>query len=553
MEIKFMRKCKVIVCLLSFFLIISIQAYAQRVYNNPILPGYYPDPSLCRVGDDYYLVTSTFESFPGIPIFHSKDLVNWEQIGHVLDRPSQIALDSIRYSGGVFAPTIRYHQGVFYVINTAVGVRDSKKRGNYIVTATNPAGPWSEPYFLKNAPGIDPSLFFDDDGKVYYVGNKTADGGEKYHKHREIWLQELDLKTMQLVGERSIILSTGGALHFANNAEAPHLYKKDGYYYLMIAEGGTGDNHAVTVFRSKDIRAEYEHHKKNPILTNRHMGSDYPIQCIGHADMVETQNGEWWMVTLGCRPYGGNYYNLARETFLVPMKWENGWPVCASGIGHVAPTHVAPNLPEHKFATVPSLDQFDSSRLGYEWNFLRIPRGDFWSLDKPKGFLSLRLKSERLTEELNPSFVGRRQQHMNFVASTLMDFTPKSQNETAGIVIYQSPSFHYRMEVGMNGDARNVIRLTECRNGEEKIVGEQVIESGQIYLQISAVGQSLKFSYMKDGWSDWRILADNIDGRILNRNTAGGFTGVYLGMYASGNGTDSKNKALFDYFEYKGI
>ncbi len=543
----FMRSfCLIVLCFFSFAL------KAQTLYNNPIIPGYYPDPSICRVGEDYYLVTSSFDSFPGIPIFHSKDLVNWEQIGHVLDRPSQIALDSIAYSEGVYAPTIRYHKGTFYVINTAVAVKDRSKRGNFIVKATNPAGPWSEPYFLNDAPGIDPSLFFDDDGKVYYVGNKRPDKGEKYKNHREIWLQELDLNTMQLIGDKSIILSSGGALNFAHNAEAPHLYKKDGYYYLLIAEGGTGINHAVSVFKSKDIKSEYEHHKKNPILTNRHLGRDYPIQCIGHADMVETQNGEWWMVTLGCRPYGGVYFNLARETFLVPMTWEDGWPVCAPGVGHVALTHEAPNLPEYKFASTPTIDNFDTQLLGLQWNFLRIPRGDFWDLDKPKGFLSLRLKKERITEELNPAFVGRRQQHMNFVSRTLMKFSPKEENETAGMVIYQAPKFHYRMELSKSSNGDKVIKLTECKGGKERVLNQQTINSSDLLLEISAEGQDLKFRYKESDEKDWVVLADKVNGRILNRNTAGGFSGIYLGMYASGNGQESKNVASFDYFEYYG-
>jgi alpha-N-arabinofuranosidase len=274
----------------------------HRTFRNPILPGFYPDPSICRVGDDYYLVTSTFEYFPGLPIFHSHDLIHWHQIGHVLNRPSQLPLDGVRPSGGLYAPTIRFSQGTFYVINTLV---DGKtKAGNFIVTTTNPAGLWSEPYWLESAPGIDPSLFFDDDGRVWYVGNRMAVHSQ-YDGHTEIWLQELDLGNMCLVGEPRVLWD--GAAKGAVWAEAPHIYKIRDYYYLMIAEGGTGHHHAVTIARSTVVTGPYEANPGNPILTHRHLGLDYPIVGTGHADLVETQTGEWWMVLLAMRPYGGYY------------------------------------------------------------------------------------------------------------------------------------------------------------------------------------------------------------------------------------------------------
>jgi alpha-N-arabinofuranosidase len=221
----------------------------NRTYQNPILPGFYPDPSICRVGEDYYLVTSTFEYFPGLPIFHSRDLVNWQQIGHVLDRPSQLPLDGLKASRGLYAPTIRHHNGTFYVINTLVLDHDTGR--NFIVTATDPAGDWSEPYWLEDAPGIDPSLFFAEDGRCYYTGNRIPPDGEQFTGHREIWLQEVDLSIMQLVGER--ISLWDGALKGAVHPEAPHLYHKDGFYYLLIAEGGTAHDHAVTIARSERL------------------------------------------------------------------------------------------------------------------------------------------------------------------------------------------------------------------------------------------------------------------------------------------------------------
>ena len=380
-----------------------------KEYRNPILPGFYPDPSICRVGDDYYMVTSTFEYFPGLPLFHSRDLVNWRQIGHVLDRPSQLNLDGIRPSGGLYAPTIRHHEATFYVVNTLVD--GGRERGNFVVTASDPAGPWSEPYWLEGAAGIDPSLLFDDDGRVWYTGNRTPPV-EEFPQHREIWLQELDLEAMQLTGEIYSLWS--GALRGATWAEAPHLYKIDGMYYLMVAEGGTGYNHAVTIARSETLTGPYEGNPRNPILTHRHLGRDYPISNVGHADIVETQNGEWWMVMLASRPYGGLYRNLGRETFMAPMRWEDGWPIVSPGLGRVEFLYPAPDLPEQRWPTPPARDSFEADTLDLRWNFLRTPREAFWSLSERPGYLRLHLRPQMISKWENPSFVGRRQQHSSF-------------------------------------------------------------------------------------------------------------------------------------------
>ena len=513
-------------------------------FHNPILPGFYPDPSICRVSDDYYLVTSTFEYYPGIPIFHSKDLVHWNQIGHVLDRPSQLDLDSIRNSGGVYAPTIRYHKGTFYVINTLVG-----KKGNFVVTATNPAGPWSDPYWIDNAPGIDPSLFFDDDGKAYYTGNIRPDSIPKDSKFRAIWLQELNLNSMKLVGERSMILEEG-ALHGANNAEAPHLYKVQGMYYLMIAEGGTGDNHAVTIFRSKTLRGPYEGNKKNPILTHRHLGSEYPIACTGHADITDTQNGEWWMVLLGVRPYGGFHYNLGRETFLTPVVWEDGWPVVNPGHGKVLKEGRVPHLPVFQVASAPACDNFDEKELGFSWNMLRTPREKYCSLTERPGFLRLHLRPEMITKWENPSFIGRRQQHINFSASTALEFIPKNDHESAGLVLLQNNDFQFRVEY-LHSSKETAVRLTKRHGGKEETLAEVPANAKRLFLKVEAVGQDYSF-YFATSASEWKVLKERVDGRTLSRTNAGGFVGTYIGMYASSNGTKSSNVADFDWFEYTG-
>ena len=260
--------------------------------TNPVLRGFYPDPSICRVGEDYYMVTSSFAYYPGVPVFHSRDLRHWEQLGHVLTRPSQLPLDCRHISGGIYAPTLRYHDGLFYMITTNVdGI------GDFIVTAKDPAGPWSEMHVLKDVPGIDPSLMWDDDGTCYMCGNEWGSG------EPVLWAAVLDTETFTL-GERHMLW--GGALHDCHAPEAPHLYKKDGWYYLMIAEGGTEYFHAVTIARSRSVFGPYTGFEGNPIVTHRHLGKDFPISNVGHADLVETQSGDWYMVLLGSRLVDGH-------------------------------------------------------------------------------------------------------------------------------------------------------------------------------------------------------------------------------------------------------
>lgn len=514
----------------------------MQTFQNPILPGFYPDPSICRVNDDYYLVTSTFSYYPGVPIFHSKNLVDWEQIGHVLDRPSQLPLDGQEQSQGIFAPTIRYNEGVFYMITTNVG-----KGGNFYVTATDPAGPWSDPYYL-DAPGIDPSLFFDDDGKVYYHGTRPAPEGVKYNGNWEAWIQELDLETNQLIGEPTGLWR--GALRDVVWPEAPHIYKINGYYYLLISEAGTGHNHAVSIARSKNITGPYVGNPGNPILTHRHLGIDYPIANVGHCDLVETQNGEWWAVGLASRIYGGYYRNLGRETFLMPVTWENGWPVFSPGIGKLEMTYPMPNLPKVKPKIPLSCDHFENSQLDLSWNILRTPREEFYSLTERPGHLTLKLRPERITELVTPSFVGRRQQHINFVASTKMEFTPTNENEGAGIVLLQSNEYNFSFIYTIVGNSK-VIRLIQCSAGEEKLLMEQPINASTLYLKVEAHGQDYSFYYSENP-TEYKTLIENVDGRILSTDVAGGFVGAEMGLYASSNGEQSDNKAYFDWFEYVG-
>lgn len=517
----------------------------MRKFSNPILPGCYPDPSICRAGDDYYIVTSTFEYFPGLPIFHSRDLIHWHQIGHVLNRPTQLALENIRSSGGLYAPTIRYSRSVFYVINTLVD--GNTKAGNFIVTASDPAGPWSEPIWLESAPGFDPSLFFDDDGRVWYTGNRMAVHSQ-YEGHTEIWLQKLDLGTMRLIGEPQVLWD--GAVKGAVWAEAPHIYKIQGRYYLLIAEGGTAHHHAVTIARSDAVTGPYDANRGNPIMTHRHLGLDYPVVGTGHADLVETQSGEWWMVLLAMRPYGGYFYNLGRETFLVPIRWEDGWPIVSPGTGRVEFSYPVPDLPEQRWPVEPACDNFDAQTLTLQWNFLRTPHDEFWSLSERPGYLRLRLRPERLSEQMTPSFVGRRQQHICFAAQAALEFSPQTEQECAGLALVQNNEYYFCLVVTRR--VETVVRLTKRAHGIEEMLAEQPVIAERFYLKVGGQGQAYSF-YIAVEPGLWQTVAENVDGRILSTPIAGGFVGTYIAMYASSNGQPSTNCGDFDWFEYVGL
>ncbi len=521
----------------------------MRKFENPVLPGFYPDPSAIRVGEDYYLVTSSFEYFPGVPIFHSKDLVNWRQIGHVLDRPAQLNLDGIEPSRGIWAPTLRYHNGIFYMITTWVD--NDKECHNFYVTASDPAGDWSDPTWLDEAPGIDPSLFFDEDGKVYYTGNRVPPEGQTHPKNMDIWLQEIDLESGRLIGEKRSLWQ--GALKIAHAQEGPHLYKIGGWYYLLIAEGGTGHTHAITIARSRSVTGPYEGYKGNPILTHRHLGRDYPIVNVGHGELIETQHGDWWMLCLASRPHGGYYRNLGRETFLVPVRWEQEWPVVSPGKGVIEAVADAPNLPETRWPELPARDDFDEPQLSMIWNFLRTPRGDYWSLTDNPGSLRLRLKAASIAEVANPAFVGRRQQHMSFRAAASVRFAPQAAGERAGIVLLQNADYQFRMEYGSYGGAAE-IRLTRRVQGEESVLASAAYSGESLELMVEAHGQQYGFFWRAAGSDAWLPLGVPADGsEVLSTDKAGGFTGAYMGMYAACEaGTEQPQRyADFDWFSYE--
>jgi len=316
----------------------------------------------------------------------------------------------------------------------------------------------------------------------------------------------------------------------------------------MNAEGGTGHTHAVSMARSKEITGPYEGAPHNPILTHRQLGLGYPIVGTGHADLVETQNGEWWMVLLAMRPYDGYFYNLGRETFLTPVKWEDGWPIVNPGMGRVTFETPAPDLPEYPWPVPPACDHFDASTLALSWHLLRTPREDFWSLTERPGYLRLRLRPQTLMELANPSFVGRRQQHIDFVARTAMDFEPSAANECAGLVVLQNNDFQFRLVVTL-AETGKVIQLLKREKCQDQTLAQQLLPAGRVYLKITASGQRYSF-YVASEPEKWVPLAEHADGRILSTPVAGGFVGAFIGLYASSNGQPSENHADWDWFEY---
>ena len=511
-------------------------------FLNPILAGFYPDPSICRVGDEFFLVNSTFAWYPGVPIFRSRDLVNWSQIGHVLDRPSQLNLDGRGVSEGIFAPTIQHHDGVFYVATTLVG-----SGGNFYVTAKDPAGPWSEPKWLKDVDGIDPSFFFDDDGRTYLIHNgPPPDDKPLYPGHRTLWLHEFDVGSgVTRAGSGKIIVN--GGTDIAKTPvwiEAPHLFKRGGFYYLFAAEGGTGTAHAEVVFRSRNVWGPYEPLTR-PILTQSHLSDarPLPVTCTGHADFVETATGEWWAVFLGCRPYERNLTNIGRETFLLPMRWVDGWPIVLGGEDPVPRVLKRPNLPAQPPADVPHngsftwRDEFESAKLAHVWNFLRTPRQTWYSLDRKPGSLLIEPRPVELTSRGNPSLIARRQQHANFIAATRL--TPSDDPRAdAGLVAFQNETHYFFLGSRVDRDGRGEIFL-ERSAGKQTSDGPEIIAraavpaqpADAIELRLRAVGKSYSFSYRLAG-DQWISLREDADGSILSTDCAGGFVGSYLGMFA---------------------
>lgn len=540
----------------------------DRRIKNPILPGFYSDPSICRVGEDFYMVCSSLELYPGLPVFHSKDLAHWEQLGYAMSRENGFHVEANFCAGGVMAPTIRYQDGRFYIINC-----NFCDRGSFIITAEHPAGPWSEPHWLTDMPGIDVSLFFDEDRKAYVVGVgevvKRADG----RMERGVWLREFDLQTMKSVGETSVIWDS--ALRGAAAPEAPRLYKVDGFYYLVIAEGGMEHYHAVTAARSRTLRDWYQGNPANPVMTHRQFGFDSLITNVGNADLVQTPAGEWYAVLLASRAIEGIHKNLGRETYLCPVVWERGWPVFSPKSGRIDWEYPAAcGLPWTEYEKEASWDEFESQQLKMYWNFWGTPYENFWRIADSCLYLrclkrsmreplkAMRMGSERVYDAC-AAFLGRRQRHVDFDVALKMSFLPQG-TESAGMIVMQAVNHQYRLE-RVQDEGRQLLRLALVTSdfemmpyfpdftGEttEQIVAQIPWEEDHVVLKLSARGQEYTF-FCGKSMKEMIPFPVQGDGRRINPEKVGAMAGTMLGMFASGNGTDSNREAAFDWFWYQG-
>jgi alpha-N-arabinofuranosidase len=504
-------------------------------FVNPILSGYYPDPSITRVGDDYYLVNSSFTNFPGLPVFRSRDLVNWTQVGNALDRPGQVDFTGVRASQGIYAPDISYHDGLYYIVTTCSSCPGGT--GNFVITASNPAGPWSQPVTIRGLQGIDPSLVWDGD-KLHVVYNNAPEGQPRYDGHRAIWIAELDPRTLQFAGKPKVLVDGGVAPGKRPIwIEGPHIFRKDGYYYLICAEGGTADNHSEVVFRADAITGPYAPGPVNPILTQRDLDPQrpHPVTTAGHADFVQTQNGQWWAVFLATRPYPGNLYNIGRETFLLPVDWKDGWPLILEQ-GRTVPYAVAkPRLPQPPQPPAPAptsgdfayVDEFDGP-LSPAWIGIRIPHAPLYTVER--GALALRAGAPLGDLRGVPAFVGRRQQHHVATVSTVVDFAPRHDGDRAGLVAMQNDANHVFLGLARR-DGKNVVALYKTEGGKETLVASRPAASTRIELVMDMDGGQAGFRY-RDG-DVTTTLDGNLDIRFLSTQKAGGFVGVVAGPYVA--------------------
>jgi xylan 1,4-beta-xylosidase len=524
----------------------SEESAVMRTYQNPILPGTHPDPSICRVGDDYYLVVSSFEYFPGVPIFHSKDLVHFRQIGYVLTRDSQLSLAQTKSSQGVFAPTIRHHNGTFYMVTT-----DMAGRGSFYVTATDPAGPWSDPIWVKESVfTMDPSLFFDDDGKVYYTRH-----GEQ--REGAIFQAEIDIKTGQLRSEPTQIWRGTGGIW----PEGPHLYKVGGIYYLLISEGGTSYDHMVTVARSSSPRGPFEPYDKNPILTHRDLPS-HPIQATGHADLVQTKEGAWWMVLLGIRPSTERHHHIGREVFLAPVEWESGWPI----VNARKPLELSMSgerlPPPFPFKEEPARDEFDQEELGVAWRYVRNPHLENYSLSARPGFLRLLGTKTTMRDVASPTLVVRPQVSLRVRVSTEVHIDPKP-GERAGLVVRGNEENHYQLlvEAGKQPGKRAVVLQTTIA-GKSEEVARHPVDPGAITLVIQGEKDHYAFSFSQEDKAP--ITLGSAPTTHFAYEKTQSFTGAFLGLYAhsgvalssgvaSSSGVAVPSAADFAWFEMQSI
>lgn len=507
-------------------------------FYNPILPGWYSDPSICTNGEDYFLVTSTFTYYPGVPIFHSKDLLNWKQIGHVLDRPSQLVnMQGQGVSGGIFAPAISYnpHNKTYYMITTNVGA------GNFFVKTQNPFGEWSEPIMLPEVGGIDPSFFFDENGKAYIVNNDDAPNNKpEYSGHRTIRIQEFDVENDKTVGPRKILVDKGSRPEDKPIwIEGPHLYKINGKYILMSAEGGTGNWHSEVIFHGDTPMGKFTPWVKNPILTQRQLNPERsnPITCAGHADLVQAKEGDWWAVFLACRPINNKFENLGRETFIMPVKWsEDGFPYMTQGEDLIPMIVKREGVKRDSVVTFGNFEineTFESTTLGLDWMTLRAPGTELYSLTETPGYLTLKSINVSSKEKKTPAFVCRRIQHHKFECCTRMLFNPSDEKEKSGMLLFKDETHQYFLYVNNVGSQKCVIVERLGQEGEDRVLASQNIDKDTNIIDLKVISRGATFDfYYATKANEWKNLCKNVDANYLSTSTAGGFTGTTIGIYS---------------------
>ena len=533
----------------------------MAVIQNPILTGFNPDPSICRAGEDYYVAVSTFEWFPGVGIYHSKDLKNWRLVSRPLNRLSQLNMMGNPDSGGVWAPQLSYNDNRFWLIFTDVKVTEGQWKDchNYLVTCDTIEGEWSEPIHL-NSSGFDPSLFHDEDGKKYFV-NMMWDHRAGHHNFYGIVLQEYNAAEGKLVGETEVIFKGTDVML----TEAPHLYKLNGYYYLLTAEGGTKYDHQATIARSKQLRGPYEVHPDNPLISS-FASPRNPLQKAGHASIVQTHTNEWFLVHLTGRPLPRTgqplldprgFCPLGRETAIQRLEWRNDWPYVEGG-NQPSLQIEGPNIPETPWGPdFPEKDDFNEKTLNLHFQNLRIPLGSSTvSLTDHPGHLRLYGK-ESLTSKFTQAFIARRWQHFNFTAETKVAFNPTSFQQSAGLVNYYNTQNWTSCQISWHEDKGRILELAVNDNfvysqplkGQEIIVPEN---AGYIYLRVDVETEVYRYSYSFDG-TNWSTIPITFDSYKLSDDYIKGggfFTGAFVGMQCQ----DTSGRSLhadFDYFTYK--
>ena len=542
--------------------IFAIYSLNAQTFKNPILAGGYPDPSICRVGNEFIMVNSSFEYFPALPIHKSKDLVNWELAGHGLNRLEQVSgqinLIDVQSNGGIHAPTIRFHNGKYHIITTNVYYDEIKQRAtatNFIITSSKPEGPWSNPIIIKGAPGIDPDIFFDDDGRVWYTGNHQP-LDPTFNGETEIWMQELDPNSFQLIGQRFFVWrgACGGVW-----AEGPHIYKKDGNYYLLIAEGGTSFNHSIMVAVSDTISGPYVSNERNPIFSSRHLSYDNWVHSTGHGDLVELEDGRWYVMMLGVRGDVKRKSNMGRETFIAPVSWEIEpydwkeikivWPVIAPQTGKILK-----NNPMIFSETTPNketyfVDNFNDTNLGLAWNRRRAPMQKMIDLASNPGSLRLYTNHNKLQERKRANFTGIKQTESDFSFETKMTFSPTSDSDEAGIAIVQKDNNFLSLTLKQSSD--DIALELKLMNEIQTSIASKKIDYNSkqpIQLKVESFNNKYHFYYALEN-QKFQLLAEAAANHLLSH----GYSGAHIGLYATSNGQMSTGYVDFDRVEYKSV